>query len=99
MDAEDNELLQWWAELADAELETICLYHKSHFISHCEHSQWKCSDPMNRDKTVVRKSLCPTAKDFAEKLQSQQLYAKSGEKLSILLQNGIWEDASFGEFR
>jgi len=81
LDAEDIELLRWRAELADAELETICLLHKSHFISHFEHSKWKCCDPMNRHKTVVRKSLRPIAKDFAKKLQSQQLYVKPGEKL------------------
>ena len=78
---EELELLQWRTNLNREDLVTICLHHKSTFLTIFESSQWKCCDPYNLHKKAVRNALRPISISAAQKFRQSEIFVKPGEKL------------------
>jgi len=78
---DDVELLRWRADIGNAELTSICFYHTSVFVTNFTNLQWKCCDPLNRHKTVIKKALRSVSKESALNLKTHGFAVKPGEKM------------------
>jgi len=81
MSQEKQDLLSLRTELSMDNLQTVCSHHEKIFLTHFEHSQWKCCDPLGRHKSAIRSSLRSVSLASAKKLKEAQITVKPGEKL------------------
>lgn len=85
--SENDQRLLKYRVAPDKTLTTICLHHKSVFLSKYSHLQTKCCDPLMMHKRPVNKSLRVVTEELSMRLTSQNVNIKPGQKLCASCRN------------